>query len=279
MLVLMVQHQLVQGEVAENDIQLSQLELKDLWDQVRDALRKASEAEKDSGFLGAIGDFFSRDIATLAQIVVIAAAAVATGGAAAVLATIAIACTIASKYAKELGIPPNVAIGLGIAAAVSTIAAGNVGGAAGAVSGASSAGTSAAASAGTAVASAVPGAAIGTAVSAGGLASTASAAARVTSLTQLASDVGTVASVVSPAATGVGAACGMVSARYHSEAIDHGADAKQAQSRHTLEDMALSDALDVFERSVDRQLEVLGQAVQLVNANQASKHLIIQRFA
>ncbi|RYZ01504.1 MAG: hypothetical protein EOO73_35415 [Myxococcales bacterium] len=279
MLVMMVQTQLVQGEAAKTDINLSQDQLKDLREQVREAMEQAREAEEESGFFGAIGDVMGGDIATIAQVVAIAAAAVVTcGTAAAVLATIAIACTLASRYGEELGIPPKVAMGLGIAAAVASVASGNVGGATGAVSAASSGG-SAAASAGAAVGSAASGAATATAVTSGGLAATATAASKVTWLTATARDVGYVANVVSPAASGAGAVAKGVGAYHHSEALEYDADAKQAQSRQTLENMDIDTALGIFQRSVDRQLSVATQTQQLVEANQRSHHLIISGVA
>ncbi|MDF3069913.1 MAG: hypothetical protein K0R38_5514 [Polyangiaceae bacterium] len=279
MLVTMIQTQLVQGQTAKVEINSNQAELKELREQVREAIQQAREAEEDSGFFGAIGDVMGGDIATLAQVVAIAAAAVVTcGAAAAVLATIAIACTLASKYGEELGIPPKVAMGLGIAAAVSSIAAGNVGGVAGAANAASTGGN-AAASAGAAVGSAASGAATASAVTSGGLAATATAASKVTWLTATARDVGYVANIVSPAASGAGAVAKGVGAYYHSEALGHDADAKQAQSREALENMDIDTALDIFERSVDRQLSAVSQTQQVIEASQRSQQLIIQRVA
>lgn len=279
MLVLMVQNQLVQGEAAKTDIALSEDQLKDLREQVRAALEQAREAEEESGFFAGIGDALGGDLATLAQVVAVAAAAIVTcGAAAAVLATIAIACTLASKYGEELGIPPNVAMGLGIAAAVSMVAAGNVGGAAGAV-GTASSGSTVAASAGAAAGSVAPGVAVGTAVSSGGLAATATAASKVTWLTEVAGDVGFVANIVAPSASGAGAGARVAGAYYHSEAIEHDADAKQAQSRETLENLDIDAALELFERAVDRQLSVASQTHQTMESNQQSKLLIIQGVA
>lgn len=278
MLVLMVQNQLAQSEVAQTDVLLSQDQLKELREQVREAIQQAREAEEDSGFFGAIGDVLGGDIATLAEVVLVAAAAVATGGAAAlVLASIAVACTLASKYGEELGIPPNVAMGLGIAAAVATVASGNVGGAASAVGGGAASG-SAASSAGAAAGSVMPGVACGSAVASGGLASSAGAAARITQLGELAKDVQLYASIVAPAASGAGAGAHMVGAHYHAQALEHDADATFAQSRQTLASMSIDSALEIFEKSIDRQLAATAQTTQLLQANQRSKQLIIQQF-
>lgn len=264
MLVVMVQNQLMQGEVAKSEIDLSAEELKDLREQVRAALEEARNAEEDSGFFGFIGDLLGEDLATLAQVVAVAAAAIVTAGTAAlVLASIAIACTLASKYGKELGLPPGVAMGLGIAAAVSMVAAGNVGGVAGA----------------TTAASAAPGAALGASVSSGGIAAAATAASKVTTLTTWARDVGFVAGIVAPAASGAGAAAHVVSGYYGADAVEHDADAREAQSRKKLVDMDIDQALEVFERTVDRQLSVLSQAQQVLEANQRSNQLLIERLA
>ena len=131
MLALMVHNQLAQGESARTSIQLSEEQLQRLRETIREALAEAREAQDDSGFWGDVGDVLGGDIATLAQVVAVAAACVATGGAAAIaLGAISIACTVAAKYADELGIPPKVAIGIAIAAAVTSLASGQFGGAA-----------------------------------------------------------------------------------------------------------------------------------------------------
>jgi hypothetical protein len=279
MLVVMVQNQLMQGEVAKSEIDLGADQLKELREQVRAALEEARKAEEDSGFFGFIGDLLGGDLATLAQVVAVAAAAIVTAGTAAVvLATIAIACTLASKYGKELGLPPGVAMGLGIAAAVSMVAAGNVGGLTGATSAASAAG-SGAASAGAAAGSVAPGVALGASVSSGGLAATATAASKVTVLTEWARDIGFVAGIVAPAASGAGAGAHVVSGYYRGDAIEHDADARQAQSLKELVHMDMDAALDVFERAVDRQLSVVSLTQEVLDANQQSNQLIIERVA
>lgn len=281
MLVMMVQAQLVQGDVAKSCVDLSEQQLKELREQVREALEKAREAEEDSGFFGAIGDVLGGDIATLAGLVVIAAASVATGGAAAVvLGAIAIGCTLASKYADELGIPPNVAIGLGIAAAVATVASGNVGGLANAAgstaAGGTAAGSSVAAGAGSAAASAGAAASASAAVSGG--ASALGAANHVSRLAQVAEQVRFYADIVAPVATGAGAVAHGVAGGYRSAAIHHNADAQEARSKETLESMDIDTAIDLFERTIDRQLGAATQTLGILQANQRSKDLILQSF-
>jgi len=134
LLALIVYNQLIQSQGAETSVELSHEELKLLREEVHEALEKAREAQEDSGFWSDISDAFSGDIAGLAQLVVVAAATVASGGTAAVvLGAIALGATLASKYAEELGIPPKVAMCIGIAAAVASVASGNIGGGAQAI--------------------------------------------------------------------------------------------------------------------------------------------------
>jgi hypothetical protein len=252
LLALMVQNQLVQGESAKTSVNLSKEELKQLRETVRQALEEAREANEDSGFWGDIGDVLGGDIATLAEVVAVAAAAVATGGAAAVvLAAITIGCALASKYADELGIPPNVAIGLGIAAAVTSVASGNL-------------------AAGGEVASL-------TSASKGAMA-VGTEAAQVSRLTQIAREVKFAANLVAPAATGAGAAANLVSGYYESEAVDHNADAHAAQSREKLESMEIDAAVKLLGKAIDHQLAAMGEMTQTLEANQQSKQLIVHGF-
>jgi len=248
----MVRNQLVQGESAKTSVNLSQEKLKQLRETIRQALEEAREANEDSGFWGDIGDVLGGDIASLAEVVAVAAAAVATGGAAAVvLAAITIGCSLASKYADELGIPPNVAIGIGIAAAVTSVAAGNL---------AAGAGVSSLASA------------------SNGAAAVGAEASQVSRLTQIAQQVKFVANLSAPATTAAGAAANGVSGYYQSEAVDHNADAHAAQSRETLESMALDAAVELLGKAIDRQLAAIGEMTQTLEANQQTKQLIVRGF-
>lgn len=129
LLALIVYNQLIQSQGAETSVKLSQEELKVLRQEVHEALEKAREAQEDSGLWSQLSDVFGGDIAGLASLVVVAAATVASGGTAAVvLGAIALGATLASKYSEELGIPPKVAICIGVAAAVASVASGNIGG-------------------------------------------------------------------------------------------------------------------------------------------------------
>jgi hypothetical protein len=248
----MVQNQLVQGETAKTSVLLNKEELKQLREAVRQALEEAREANEDSGFWGDIGDVLGGDLATLAQVVAVAAAAVATGGAAAVaLAAITIGCALASKYADELGIPPKVAIGLGIAAAVTSVASGNL-------------------AAGGGVASL-------TSASKGAV-TVGAEAAQVSRLTHIAQQVGSAAKLIAPAASGAGVGAHFVSDYYRSEAVDHNADAHAAQSREKLASMDIDTAIELLSKAIDRQLAAMGEMTQTLEANQQSKQLTIQAF-
>lgn len=252
LLALMVKNQLVQGESAKTDINLSQEQLKELREAVREALEAAREAHEDSGFWSDIGDVLGGDIASLAQVVLVAAAAVATGGAAAlVVGAIAIGCSLASKYADELGIPPNVAIGIGIAAALTMAASGNL---------------------------AAGGSAVSFAGASNGAVSVGAQASQVSQLTSVAQEVKFYASLTAPVATGAGAGANTVAGYYESEAVDHNADAKATQAREKLESMDLDSAIELLGRAIDRQLDALSGAMQTIEANQQNKQLVISNF-
>jgi hypothetical protein len=249
----MVKSQLVQGESAKVSVNLNQEQLKQLREQVKEALEEARDADGNSGFWGDIGDALGGDIGSLAEVVAVAAAVAASGGTAAiVLGAIAVACTLASKYADELGIPPKVAIGIGIAAAVSSVLSGNF-----AASGqvAAAAGASQAA------------AAVG------------NGAAQVSKATHVLREIAFAAKLTAAGANGTGAIANGVSAYYHSDALNHDADAHQVQSRETLTSMDIDAAVEVLSRSIDRQLSLSSATAQTLQANQQSTHLIIQGLA
>jgi hypothetical protein len=252
LLALIVQNQLVQGESAQTSVTLSQEQLKQIREAVREALEEAREANDKSGFWGSISDVLGGDLATLAEVVVVAAAAVATGGAAAlVLGAITVGCSLASKYADELGIPPKVAIGIGIAAAIASVASGNIAG-----SGSAGALTNASTSA----------------------ASAAGEASQVSRLTQVAEEVRFYSSLVAPTAKGSGAIAGLVSGYYGSEALHDNASAHAGQSREKLTSMDIDFAIDLLGIAVDRQLSAMAETNHALQANQQSELLIIHSF-
>jgi len=252
LLALIVENQLVQGESAQTSVHLGEEQLKQVREDIRHALAAAREASEDAGFWGKLGDVLDGDIATLAEVVVIAAASVVSGGTAAVvLGAIAVACTLASKYADELGIPKDLAMGLAIAAAVTSVASGNI----------------AASSQAAALAGATNGAA-----------AVGSGAAQVSRVVQVAQEVKFWAGVVAPAATAGGAGLHLVEGYYASEAAEHGADAHGAQAKEQLTSLDIDAAVELLGRALDRQLDAMSEAGQTLEANQQSKQLIVQSF-
>jgi hypothetical protein len=166
-----------------------------------------------------------------------------------VLGAIAIGCSLAAKYADELGIPPNVAIGIGIAGAVASVAAGNVG-------------------------------------AAGGLAGTASGASHIGSgaaqagkLTQAALQVRSAANLVGATAQAGGAVASTASGFYAGDAVDHQATAQKARAGSALESMDIDEALDQLEKAVDRQMAACVTAQEISTATQQGNQLVISSFA
>jgi hypothetical protein len=253
MLALIVRNQLVQSESARTSVELNQEQLQQLRELVRQALEEAREARESSGFWGDIGDVLGGDIATFAQVVVVAATCVATGGAAAIaLGAIAIACTVAAKYSEELGIPPKVAIGIAIAGALASVGSGYVGGAAQTSSLASA--SSAAGSSG-------------------------SAAGHARTVVEVAKQVRQVASIVAPTAQAVGAIAHGASGYYAGEAVDHKADAQSAEALETLRNMDLDAAIELLADAIDRQLVAFAAASEISTSNQSGHQTIIQTFS
>jgi hypothetical protein len=125
MLLLAVQSELSRMDVAESCIDVSSEQMAHLREQVREALAAAREAQKDAGFWGMLGDLLGGDVAVLAQLVAMTAAAAMGGPAALVLVAVAAGATLASRYAEELGLPQGVAIALGIAAGLCAAVSGN----------------------------------------------------------------------------------------------------------------------------------------------------------
>ncbi|HYP86875.1 MAG TPA: hypothetical protein VEQ59_01955 [Polyangiaceae bacterium] len=126
LLALVVFSQLQQMDTAKDSVNASFEELARLKQEVKEAMDKAKEAQKHSGFLGALSSILGGDIGAIASAVAAVAAVVATGGAAtAVLALVATATSIAGQHAKELGIPPGVAMAIGIVAAGAMLCCGN----------------------------------------------------------------------------------------------------------------------------------------------------------
>jgi hypothetical protein len=128
LLALVIFSQLSQMDSAKVSVNLSFDELARLRQEVKEAVDKAKEAQHHSGFWGALSSVLGGDIGAIASAVAAVAAVVATGGAAAaVVAAVATAVSIAGQHAKELGIPPGVAMGIAIVAAGAALCCGNAG--------------------------------------------------------------------------------------------------------------------------------------------------------
>lgn len=129
LLALMVYSDMTRLDSAKTSINLSSEQRNQLYEEARHALEQAREAQDKSGFWTSICKLFHGDIASLAEALAVAVAAVATGGAATiVLAAIAVGAGLASKYADDLGISPKVAMALGIVAGIAAVASGDVAG-------------------------------------------------------------------------------------------------------------------------------------------------------
>lgn len=244
MLVLLVLNQLNQGDCERASVKLNDEQLKHLRELVRQALEEAGGSQEDSGFWGEISNALGGDFATLCQVVAIAAASVCSFGAAAVaLGAIAVACTLASKYAEELGIPPKVAIGLGIAAAVASVASGNVGGAA-----------QGSAAAGSAAAQAVTN------------------GARTLETAEKVRDIAKVGASIFSAG---GAVAGGISGYYAGEAVDYQADAQDARNQLKLTAMEMDQAVQRLGIAIDRRLAIMVEASQMRDSSQRTNQLII----
>jgi len=123
---LVVYTQTTQLNGAKTDINLNAEQLEKLREQVKKALDEARDAKKDSGFWGGLAKLFGSDLASVAEAVAAVAAVVATGGAAAaILAVVAAAATMAADHAKELGIPPEVAMAIAVTASVAGLCCGD----------------------------------------------------------------------------------------------------------------------------------------------------------
>jgi hypothetical protein len=129
LLALVVHTKLTQMESAKESVDASFEQLTKLREQVREAMDKAKEAQRHSGFFGAIAGVLNGDIGAIAGLLAATAAAILSGGTAlAVLAVVASAVSLAAQHAEELGIPPEVAMGIGIIAAGAALCCGNTSG-------------------------------------------------------------------------------------------------------------------------------------------------------
>jgi hypothetical protein len=126
MLALIVYTQVSQMGEAKTSINLNAEQLEKLREQVREALEKAMEAEKDSGFWGGLAKLFGGDLASIASAIAAVAVAIGSGGAAvAILAVVATAVSLAAEHAEDLGIPAEVAMAIAVAASVAALCCGD----------------------------------------------------------------------------------------------------------------------------------------------------------
>jgi hypothetical protein len=126
LLALVIYTQSNRRDAAETSVNLNFEELEKLREDVKKAIEQAREAKEDEGFWSDLADFFGGDLATLATAIAAVAAVVASGGAAAaVLAVVASAASFAADHAEELGIPPEVAMGIAIGASVAGLCCGD----------------------------------------------------------------------------------------------------------------------------------------------------------
>lgn len=129
LLALIVFSQVSQMEAGKNSVDVSFKDLERLRAEVKEALQKAQEAQEHSGLFGKLSSVLGGDIGAIATALAAVAAVVATGGAAAaVLGVIAAAASIAAQHAKELGIPPEVGVAIGVVAAGAMLCTGNASG-------------------------------------------------------------------------------------------------------------------------------------------------------
>jgi hypothetical protein len=281
LLALMVYSQMVQGESAATSVELNQNQIEELRKQVREALEEAREANESSGFWGDIGDVLGGDVAALAGMVAMGAAAIASGGTAAIaLAAVAIGCGLAAKYGEELGLPPKLALGLGIVAALTSVAAGNVSSLAqSAGAGAAQAGASAAqAGAGAAQAGSATQAGAAAAQAASSATQAGTGAAQASRLVHVAREVGYYAKLTQSGAAASGVVANGASAFYARDAQLEKADAAAGKSQVELRSMSIDDALSLLADALDSQSNAVQSTSTLLVANQNADQLILSSF-
>jgi hypothetical protein len=126
LLALVIYTQSNRRDAAETSVELNFEQLEKLREDVKKAIEEAREAKEDEGFWSDLADFFGGDLASLATAIAAVAAVVATGGAAAaVLAVVASAASFAADHAEELGIPPEIAMGIALGASVAGLCCGD----------------------------------------------------------------------------------------------------------------------------------------------------------
>lgn len=127
LLALMIQGQASNQCNARDTIELDYQKLEELKAQIAGALAAAARANRDSGTWGFVSDVLGSDVAQVAGAVAMAAAVIATGGAAAplVLLTLSAGLETGAKLGAELGLDPKLCMAIGLAGAALGFCAGN----------------------------------------------------------------------------------------------------------------------------------------------------------
>lgn len=125
-----------QLEDATEQVDSSFKDLEHARKEMRDAIQQMREAQKDSGIFGAIEGALNGDVADLAEVTAVCAAAAATGGAAVPVALAAAGMTIGARVAEKAGLDPKICAGIAMGGAALGLVYGNPGAASALVGGA-----------------------------------------------------------------------------------------------------------------------------------------------
>jgi hypothetical protein len=133
LLALMLASRSVQSDVARTDVEYQSKVVAEMRAQIQDALKRAEEAQQDSGFWGDVASVLGGDVAAICGLIAAAAFVVATGGAGApaIVALAAAGLTVGADVGERLGLDPKLCVGLSTAGALLGVLGGNVNGAAG----------------------------------------------------------------------------------------------------------------------------------------------------
>jgi hypothetical protein len=127
MLALILESRGAQADCAREEVNGANERLEQARRQIQDAMKRAAEADKHSGFWNKLSHVFSGDIGALCEVVAAAAAIVATGGAGVtvVLAVAAAGLAVSSDVAQRAGLDPKLCLALSAAGALAGLAMGN----------------------------------------------------------------------------------------------------------------------------------------------------------
>jgi len=128
LLALILQSRGVQSDSAREDVNHANQVIEQSRREIAEALKRAADADKHSGFWGKLSAVFSGDIGAIAEIIGAAAIIVATGGAGAagVLAIAAAGLSAGAEVGQKLGLDPKICLALSAGAAIAGIAVGKV---------------------------------------------------------------------------------------------------------------------------------------------------------